>query len=151
MIKQILFAILATFCFAIIFNIRDRKLFFTSIGGGISWLTYLLCVNAGYPIAFSYFLSSIALTLFSEIFARYLETPVTTILICGLIPLVPGGGIYYTMYHIIKERPLAAFSKGLETFLISCSLAMGIVFVTSFIKIIKDIHRKNLVRKIISK
>ncbi|WP_320047557.1 threonine/serine exporter family protein [uncultured Ilyobacter sp.] len=151
MIKQVLFSLLATFCFAIIFNIRGKKLFFTSIGGGISWLTYLLCINAGYSISFSYFLSSIALTLFSEIFARYLETPVTTILICGLIPLVPGGGIYYTMYNIIKEKPLAAFSKGIETFLISCSLAMGIVFVTSFLKIIKDIHRKKIVTRIISR
>lgn len=143
MLHQVIFAIIATFCFGIIFNIRGKKIIFTSLGGGISWFTYIFFIEAGYSTVFSYFLASIALTLFSEIFAKYLGTPVTTILICGLIPLVPGGGIYYTMYNIIQENPEKASSEGLKTFLISCSLAMGIVFVTSFIKVIKNIHKNN--------
>jgi uncharacterized membrane protein YjjB (DUF3815 family) len=47
------------------------------------------------------------------------------------------------MYNIIQENTAKASYEGLKTFLISCSLAMGIVFVTSFIKVIKNIRDNN--------
>lgn len=137
MFIQILFAILATFGFGIIFNIRGKNLIFSALVGGISWGTYLFCLEFNRSVVFGYFVSSIVLTICSEIAARFLKTPVTSILISGLIPLVPGSGIYYTMYYILEKDIENAVSKGAETLFIAVALSFGIVVVSSLVRIIK--------------
>lgn len=140
---QIYFAFIATYCFGIMFNIKGKKLFFTSIGGSIGWATFLYSQKLGSSPTEAYFYSALAISVFSEIGARYLRTPVTSILICGLIPLVPGGGMYYTMYSVIKSEPLEAFNRGIGAFSAAGALAMGIVFVTSMTKAVK-VTQKNM-------
>lgn len=137
MFIQILFAILATFGFGIIFNIRRNKLIFSALVGGISWGTYLFCLELNTTLIFAYFASSVVLTICSEIFARLLKTPVTSILISGLIPLVPGSGIYYTMYYILEKNMEKAIFKGAETLFIAGALSFGIVVVSSLVRIFK--------------
>ena len=137
MFIQILFAILATFGFGITFNIRGRNLIFSAIVGGISWGTYLFCLEYNTSIIFAYFSSSVVLTICSEVLARLLKTPVTSILISGLIPLVPGSGIYYTMYYILEKDIEKSISKGVETLFIAVALSFGIVVVSSIVRILK--------------
>lgn len=144
MLIQSLIALLATYWFGIIFNVKGRKLIFTSIGGGISWYIYILSLSRDVDSALSYFLASMVLTVYSEVFARVLKTPVTTILIPGLIPLVPGGGIFYTMLYTVQNNTGKALYTGLETIFAAGALAFGIVFVSSISKILKDIKRGNI-------
>ena len=148
MFIQILFAISATLGFGITFNIRGKNLIFSSIVGGISWGVYLFCMEFNTTIIFAYFASSIALTVCSEISARVLKTPVTSILISGLIPLVPGSGIYYTMYYILEKNIEKAISKGVETLFIAVALSFGIVVVTSFVRILKIGQKSRHSRKV---
>jgi len=142
MIKEIIFAFLATLGFGITFEIRGKKLFFSCIVGSIGWVSYILSLKLGYSLILSYFIASIILTICSEILARILKTPVTSILINGLIPLVPGGGIYYTMYFILQKNMEQALFKGAETFLIAGALSFGIVVVSSLVRI-AETGRKN--------
>ena len=148
MFIQILFAILATFGFGIIFNIRGQNLIFSALVGGISWGTYLFCLELNSSVILGYFISSIVLTLCSEVAARFLKTPVTSILISGLIPLVPGSGIYYTMYYILEKNVEKAISKGAETLFIAVALSFGIVVVSSLVRILKtgqkNRHSRNI-------
>ena len=141
MLHHIVFAFIATYCFGILFNIKTRKLVFTSLAGSIGWSTFLISQRFGSGETMAYFFSAVTLSIFSEVCARYLKTPVTSILICGLIPLVPGGGMYYTMYNVIEKNPIASFSRGIATLSAAGALAMGIVFVTSMVKAIKNFQR----------
>ena len=59
------------------------------------------------------------------------KTPVTVFLICGIFPLVPGAGIYYTAYYFIMGDNAMALSKGIETIKIAVAIALAIVFVFS--------------------
>ena len=45
MFEQVIVALVASLGFAIIFNIRGRKLIFAAIGGGLSWFCYLYLVS----------------------------------------------------------------------------------------------------------
>ena len=137
MFSQILFAILATLGFGIIFEIRGKNLIFSALVGGVSWGAYLFCLELNTSLIFAYFISSIVLTLCSEGLARSLKTPVTSILISGLIPLVPGSGIYYTMYYILENNMERAIAKGAETLFIAGALSFGIVVVSSLVRILK--------------
>ena len=95
-------AFIGTLGFGIVFNIKGKNLFFASFGGALSWLIYKIVLTRNINEIAALFISSIIFSIYSEICARLLKTPVTTIIICALIPLVPGGGMYYTMYSTVE-------------------------------------------------
>lgn len=142
MLVQFIYSWLATFCFAIIFNVKGNKLIFSAFGGGIAWICYYIASNH-YNSGISFFIATFVLTIYSEIISRYIKTVVTSILIPGLIPLVPGSGIYHTMLSIIEKKPMEAFFKGIDTLNIAGAIALGIIVISSTVKIFKDINKRN--------
>ena len=71
----------------------------------------------------------LVITLLSRIFAILRKAPVTIFLVCGIFPLVPGVGIYYTSYHFIMGQTVEAAAYGIETFKIAIAIALGIMFI----------------------
>lgn len=136
MLLNFIYASLATLAFGIIFNIRGKKLVFASLGGGISWTVYLLSLKLFSSMIFAYFLAASIVTLYSEIMARVLKAPVTTFVICAVIPVVPGGGMYNTMLESVKGNVQTALSIGVETITIAGAIAVGILFISTIVKII---------------
>lgn len=132
---EVVYAFFATFFFSIIFNLRGEKIFLSSLCGALGWYTLIAAQNLKYSKVAAFFFAAIAITIFSELVAKELETPVTTTLIPALIPLVPGGGIYYTMYYMVTNEFLAARAKGMETISITVALSVGIFLVSTFFQI----------------
>ena len=141
MIEQVIVALVASLGFAIIFNIRGLKLIFAAIGGGLSWFCYLYLTNSGISVILSLFISSIIFSIYSEICARYLKTPVTTIVVCALIPLVPGAGMYNTMYETILGNISGAVQLGLNTVASAGALALGVIFVSTITKQVMNLKK----------
>lgn len=141
MIEQIFVAFVASLGFGIIFNIRGKNLIFAALGGGLSWFFYLFLTQNKINNVVSLFISSIIFSIYSEICARYLKTPVTTLVICALIPLVPGAGMYYTMYESILGNVSRAASLGLDTISSAGSLALGVIFVSTITKQVTNLKR----------
>ena len=141
MIYQSFFAFLASLGFGVLFNIKGKNLFFAALGGCLSWFVYLLFKTNNNSEIFSLFISSIAFSAYSEIFARVLKTPVTTIIICALIPLVPGAGMYYTMYEIISGNSYKALELGLNTLSSAGTLALGIIFVSTITRQVTNLKK----------
>lgn len=144
MIANSLYSFAATLGFCIIFNIKGKNVFYTSFGGGLGWFTYLLLQNLHFSNTFSLFLSSVVLGIYSEILARILKAPVTTFVICALIPLVPGSGMYYTMLETIQGNIYRSLQLGIETIFSAGALAVGIVFVSSITKLLNLFLNKKL-------
>ena len=142
MITQSIFALFSALGFGILFNIKGNKLFYAALGGGISWFVSLYCESLGFNINSSFFISSIVFSIYSEIMARVLKTPVTTLIICALIPLVPGGGMYYTMYEAINGNVMESIELGLNTISSAGSLALGIIFVSTLTRLLMSAKRK---------
>lgn len=141
-LTQSTFAFFATLGFGILFNIKGKKLFYAGLGGGLSWFVSLICQDFGFNINASFFISSIIFSLYSEVMARILKTPVTTLIICALIPLVPGGGMYYTMYEAINGNILESIKLGLNTLSSAGSLALGILFVSTITRLFMSAKKK---------
>ena len=149
MTEQVIVAFVASLGFAIIFNIRGRKVIFAAIGGGLSWFCYLYFTNSGISVILSLFISSIVFSIYSEICARFLKTPVTTLVICALIPLVPGAGMYNTMYETILGNISGAVQLGLNTLASAGALALGVIFVSTITK--QVMHLKKVKEKLFEK
>lgn len=142
MILDSLYALIATLAFSFLFNIRGKNIIFTALGGGIGWFFYLLSLKFELSVTFALFIASISISLYSEIMCRTLKTPVTTFIICAILPLVPGNGMYYTMFESISGNFTKSLTIGFQTIINAGSIALAIVLVSSTTKLF--LMRKNL-------
>ncbi|AVQ37233.1 hypothetical protein B2H94_11320 [Clostridium sporogenes] len=148
MISNFIFSFLASLGFAGIFNIKGKKLIYASLGGSIAWLSYLICKNSNCSTVFSFFIGSIAGSIYSEVMARIEKTPVTLMVICAMIPLVPGGGMYYTMQKVIEGDVSGALNTGFTTLSVAGAIALGMVMVSSMTRLIYKFREKITMNKV---
>ena len=141
MILNSFYAFLSSLGFGIIFNIRGKKLIIASIGGGLGWFTYLLSGRLQHSVVFSLFLASMVVSIYSEIMARVYKNPVTMFIICAIIPLVPGGEMYFATLEAVKGNFNTALSRGAITLFSAGAIAVAIVFVSSISTIFKKIKK----------
>lgn len=139
MILQIICAFIATLGFGILFNVRDKNLFFASFGGALGWLAYLISMNISSSPMVATFIASIVISSYAEIFSRVLKNPVTLFLICALIPLVPGSGMYYTILAAVQGDVMLSLNKGIETLSVAGTIALGIITVSTLSRLIQRI------------
>lgn len=134
-----LYAFAACFFLAIIYNIHGKKLIPVALGGALGWFVYLLCSGLNRQI-YEYFLAAVVIAIYSEIMARINKVPATIYLIVALIPLVPGGGIYYTMEYCLNSNIEMFEQTGLHTLGIAGALALGVLIVSSAVRLIKAVR-----------
>ncbi len=154
LLLQTIYSIIATLGFGIIFNIHGKNLIFASIGGGLSWFIYALGLEVHFSNTTSFFLSAVVFSTYSEILARKLKTPVTTLVICALIPLVPGSGMYYTMYEAVTGDIMKSLQLGLNTLASAGALALGVIFVSTITRqyySVKTLRKKKIEKEKIKK
>lgn len=132
---QVLTAFLGSLGFSVLFNIRRTKLLIAGFGGALSWGVFLLInnlVSSSEP--FGYFVAAMAVTVYAEIFARIKKTPTTTFLVSGMIPMIPGGALYYTMNYALKSDWKMFSQEGMYTVSLAIALAVGIIVVSSVVR-----------------
>lgn len=143
MIKEFFAASAASLCFSLLFNVSLREVFFCGITGGIGWIIYKLCLGFGTGTAVSVFIASLVITSVSRIFANLRKNPVTVFLISGIIPLVPGAGIYYTLFNIVTSNNYEAALKGIETMKIAGAISIAIIIILSLPRYFFTFGNKN--------
>ena len=94
----------------------------------------------------AYFLASAFASLFAEIMARIRKFPAIAYLVVSAFPLLPGGGIYYTMSHAVQGDMTMFSQQGMQTVSIAGSMAVGILLISTFFRLLsarKHLHGKN--------
>ncbi len=124
-------AFVATVAFSVIFHAPRRELLCTGLTGAAGWLVYLAATGLGCGVVAASFLATLARAWLSRVVSFARKAPVTVFLICGIFPLVPGAGIYYTGYNFFMGLDALALDKGLETIKIAVAIALGIGIVLS--------------------
>lgn len=135
---------LASLGFGFLFNIKGRNLWFAGVVGAIGGVCYKVGLYLNCSEILSNFYGALGLALASEILARQCKTPVTTFLVCALIPLVPGGGMYRTMLAAIRGDAQNTLNMGLQTLSIAGVLALGILLVSTIMRVYYQEKRKFL-------
>ena len=131
--KEVIFQLLSAFVgslgFALIFGMRRKYLFCASLGALLGWGVYLITeyLLSGTFLP-SLFAAAFAIT-YSELMAKALKTPATLFVIPGIIPLVPGGSLYYTMSYAVHRDLFNARAYGTRTLESALAIAAGISFV----------------------
>lgn len=135
-----LWAFLACLGFCIIFNIRSG-LVICGVGGALGWLVYLLIMLTGAGDLLAYFVAALTISAYAETMARIRKCPVTGYLLVSFFPLVPGAGIYYTMEYALQGNTEMFLSQGLHTLGLAGSLAVGVLVMSSAVRVIITIQK----------
>ncbi|OGO88672.1 MAG: hypothetical protein A2Y17_10425 [Clostridiales bacterium GWF2_38_85] len=125
---EIVAAAFATLFFALMRRTPNRVLLLTTILGASGWA--LFSIIEGYNEMAAYFAAALFIGILAEIFARIKKTPTTVILICGIIPLVPGVLFYETMMYFVQDDTNQAIQSGVDTLLSAGSMVFAIIVST---------------------
>ena len=129
------YAFLACIGFSMLFNIHGAGMLICAGGGALGWLCYLLTGPlVGNDIIQSFF-AALVISAWSEVMARLRKCPVTSYLLVALFPLVPGGGIYYTMEHALNGDTELFLDTLMHTLGLAGALAVGVLLVASVVRL----------------
>ena len=115
-----------TVAFALLFGVPGR--FYPCCGmiGGAGWLLYSL-LEGRFSAAAATFFAAVLVMLLSRFFAVREKCPVTVFLISGIIPLVPGAGIYWAAYYMVTDQLAEAADAGFAAVKAVAAIVLGIV------------------------
>ena len=102
-ILAIVESFLATLAYAILFNVPKQYYTACGITGLAGWIVYLAMCQVT-TVALASFVGTLAVVLISRILTVRKKCPITIFLVSGIIPLVPGAGIYYTAYYLVTGQ-----------------------------------------------
>lgn len=128
MIGQLMAAAVGTVAFALLFGAPRRYYPYCGLIGAAGWLLYLL-LEKHIPVEGATFLATVLVILLSRMFAIRKRCPVTIFIISGIIPLVPGAGIYWTAYYLVTDQFSEALGTGMTALKVAAAIVLGIVFV----------------------
>ena len=131
MLIQVIGAFFSVVAFSFLLHVPRKYIIWAGFTGAVGWWIYLVLMDLQFSMAVATFLSGCLISLCGQFFARILKTPVTIFVIPGILPLVPGAGIYYTAYYFIQGDNALALSNGISTFKVAVALAVGISLVLS--------------------
>ena len=125
-----------------LFNIHGVGMLICAGGGGLGWLVYLLAAPLVHSDITQSFLAALVIAAWSELMARLRKCPVTSYLLVALFPLVPGGGIYYTMEHAMSGETSLFLGSLLHTLGLAGALAVGVLMVSSLARLVTNYQNR---------
>ncbi|WP_026893950.1 threonine/serine exporter family protein [Clostridiisalibacter paucivorans] len=141
-IKHFILAFFSSAGFSVIFNAPRNCIIKSGLSGAFGWLVYKIINSLFFSSVAGSFLGAITVGFLGEVFARFFKKPATVFIIPGIVPLVPGAGMYYTMLAIIEKRFIDAANKGSEVLFIAAAIASGIIISSSISQILSTKKKK---------
>ena len=136
MLYIIIESIISSFA-SLFYDSPKRSYKIVMVSGFVAWFVYkylTMILNNKFIAAL---FASIAVGIIGEIASRKVHMPVTVFVIPGIISLVPGADMYYTMYYTIQQNSKLAFSHARNAMLFAASIALGILVASLSSKSIK--------------
>ena len=98
--------------------------------GALGWMVYYFTVDYT-SAAVASFLAALIVVLISRILTVRMKCPITIFMISGIVPLVPGAGVYYTAYYLVMNQLGEAAQRGLGAVKVAFGIVLGIVLIVS--------------------
>lgn len=141
-IKLFIFAFITSAGFSILFSIPRDSVLSSGLTGAFGWIVNIFISNFFTSPVSGIFCGALTVGLIGETLARHFKKPATIYIIPGIVPLVPGAGMYYTMLALIEKRFHDAATIGTETIFIAVAIAIGIILSSALSKSIKRVKNK---------
>ena len=128
-IIQIITGFIGSLCFGILFNLKGKRLLAGGLGGLLSWGLFIILSQFIASEPLNYFFVSALVAVYAEIVSKLIKTPTTPIITTALIPLIPGGSLYYTVASAFDSSFGVFSEKAFYTLKLAAALALGMIIV----------------------
>ncbi len=134
MLLQIVSAFIATAAFSILFFLPRKYIIHSGMTGSFGWFIYLIGQELFDDKVLSTLAATMLVALVSHVLARIHKTPVTMFLIPGVIPFVPGAGMYQIVTGIVEGDVQHTANHFFETLQIAGAIALGIFIIDTLFR-----------------
>ena len=134
LVLQVVSAFIGVVAVAVLFQVPKKYLVLAGVTGAAGWFLELVMEEVTQNAVLSYFFAAFLVAVLSQIFARVSKAPVTLYLVTGILPLVPGVGMYRTVYYLLQSNHGQTAYYLSYTLQIAGMIALAIFVVDSFFK-----------------
>lgn len=128
-VEHLITSFIASAAFGIIFNVPKKALPQCGFVGMVGWFIYIALESYfSVDMLLATLVAAVFIAIISQTFAKFYKTPIIVFNISGIIPLVPGGMAYDAMRHIVENDYNMAVQLAAKAFMVSGSIAIGLVF-----------------------
>lgn len=129
---QTLAAFVGTVGFAVIFGAPRRQYIAAGIVAALGWAIYFTIYKyTSLSVVENTFIASVVVSAISRLTAILRKCPTTVFLICGLFPMIPGAGVFWTTYYVTSRQLPLALNSGLQAVSITIAIVLAVVVVTT--------------------
>ena len=146
MIVRVIGAFIAIYAFAVVLETPKRYLWCAGTVSAVGWFVYLLSQQLGTDEVMATFLSAATISIVSHIYARVFRAPVTVFLVAGILPTVPGAGMYRIAASFIAGDSGMAAQHLITTLELAGVIAMGIFLVDAIFRLFQRGWKQNSMR-----
>ena len=140
-LSQIIFAALGAIAFSVLFNAKGKKILASAVGAAITVVVYNAALKVTDDKVISLFFATLAAAVFAEIMARIIKAPVIVFLVPILVPLFPGGDLYYTTINFVQGNT-AQFGYYAKLVLSDAGvIGFGVIMITSTVQVVLKVFR----------
>ena len=126
---QVLFIVVACVGFTMVFGARGRSIVYSAIGGGVTWIIYMMVYAYTGSVFESTFAGAIFVAAYAYIISRLTRIPETVFFTICVVPLLPGSYLYYTALGAVSRDLEMLASQGSLLFITCISISIGFLFV----------------------
>ena len=124
-------AFIGTAAFAILFGVPRKYYIDCGVCGTIGWVVYLTFIRLiGASPAEATIFATLMVVAASYWYAFRKQCPVIVFLVCGIFPLVPGAGVFWTSYNIVSDQLSEALVSGFLAMKLTFAIVFGIIIFT---------------------
>lgn len=136
---QLLSACVGTYAFALLFGVPSRLCAACGVIGMVGWAVYLsiLGIAGAQSVVMATFFSASVVSLLSSVVASWKQCPMSVPLICGVFPLIPGAGVFWSSYYAVSHELPQALSAGFRSFEITVAIVLSILLVDNIRSIVR--------------
>lgn len=135
--------ILATVFFAVLFRVPRPAVIPSALVAAAGYVLYEIAAPAVGSQMAGYFIGTLLTAVCSEVLARVMKMPATVFAIPSIIPLVPGSGLYDTMFDLVQGQNARAAATGTATILDIVAIAMAMVLTAIFTRVVVSLARRS--------
>ena len=130
-IMHVMCPFIGTIGYAVLFNIPKKFYLCCGFTGAAGWLIYHAVVSMNASAVTASFFGTLAVVLTSRVLSVRKKSPIIIFLVSGILPLVPGAGVYYTVFYMVNNQLAEAVLRGMESVKTAFAIVLGIVLVLS--------------------
>ncbi len=131
---HMIFSFLAAAGFAFFQNAPRKTIFIAAGVGMVCWIVYILLMRMHADVMFSNFIAAAMASFMSENLSIKLKKPTILFVIPGIINLIPGLGLYNTMFYMLEGKFDQSLATGAKVIFASGSISLGVIVASSLFR-----------------